>query len=153
MGSDEILFDSFDEILPDNLIEGERYYSNKTLFPYTFFCLSSQDLYQPVLRSLYIARIEWIRSLLCLKTALSMTPPDLILIDEKNAWMDPVRLIHLLSQLSRAPLILLGAQKDLSQKTSFLKRAYRAGLHDCLFPPFEQTELLKTVTVLLRLQQ
>lgn len=143
---------------PGNVVRLEAFRSRAPvshLVPetHTIFYLTDTCRWLSLLGSLPFVQIEAIHSVLSLKSKLLARTPDLILVESKIGWEDPVTLIKTLTDLLDVPVVMIYGASDLRKRPSLLKDAFAVGLHDTLSTPLKRDELWEALDVLLKFRR
>jgi CheY-like chemotaxis protein len=103
-----------------------------------------------LLESFSLLKIENICSSFELTSKLYLKKPDCILLESALGWTDPIHVIHELTQMLDAPIVMICDSNSTAHSQSQIKQAYAAGLYDVLYAPLKKEEILETLEVLLK---
>ncbi len=140
-------------VLPGNVLVLEAFRQRavtQETRQHTLFYLTDTCRWLPLLASFPFLQIQTIPSLLLLKSRLLAYMPDLILVESKIQWEEPVALIETLTSLLDIPVVMIYSPKDVKKNPDLLKRAFTVGMHDTLRTPLKRDELWEALDVLLK---
>ena len=115
-----------------------------------FYVAESSCRWLALLSSFPFLQIDVIPSLLPLKEKLLAHQPDLIIVDAKIEWDDPIRLIEIFAELLEVPVVMIYSAENLRQTPELLKRGFEVGMHDTVQSPLQRDELWESINVLLK---
>lgn len=138
--------------LPPNVIDFAEFLGRRNpVDTHTVYYLNESGTWLDPLVSFPFLHVEDINSMEQLKTRLLSRTPDLIFIEAKLSWVDPISTISLLSSLVEAPIVMVCESSG--DSAPLIKQAYAAGVHDTLYAPLRRDDLFETLEVLLKLRR
>lgn len=138
----------------DNVIDLSVYRSRRRLpRRHAVFYVTDEGRWQSLFARLPYVELDEIRNPMLLRAKLLLKKPDLVLIESKLSWAEPIDMIRELDQSLGAPIVMICDEGHSTRNSLFLKRAFAAGLQDALFSPLREDELCETINVLLKLRR